>query len=92
MKAWNEFLDKYYPEANRADGSVVEKPLEIRSTVHGPVFTRKDGVTVALQGDRCVRVPLSTVAGRNRRVPAGHELLDCAADLGVLGLSVRTSP
>jgi branched-chain amino acid transport system substrate-binding protein len=23
MKAWNEFLDKYYPEANRADGSVV---------------------------------------------------------------------
>lgn len=50
------------------------------------------GVTVALQGDRCVRVPLSTVAGRNRRVPAAHELLDCATDLGVLGLSVRTSP
>ena len=23
MKAWNEFLDKYYPEANRADGGVV---------------------------------------------------------------------
>jgi branched-chain amino acid transport system substrate-binding protein len=23
MKAWNEFLDKYYPEANRADGAVV---------------------------------------------------------------------
>ena len=23
MKAWNEFLDKYYPEANRADGSVM---------------------------------------------------------------------
>jgi len=23
MKAWNEFLDKYYPEANRADGLVV---------------------------------------------------------------------
>jgi branched-chain amino acid transport system substrate-binding protein len=23
MKAWNEFLDKYYPEANRADASVV---------------------------------------------------------------------
>src|SRR5206468_6880739 len=22
MKAWNEFLDKYYPEANRADASV----------------------------------------------------------------------
>jgi branched-chain amino acid transport system substrate-binding protein len=23
MKAWNEFLDKYYPEANRADGAVM---------------------------------------------------------------------
>ena len=23
MKAWNEFLDKYYPEANRADGGVM---------------------------------------------------------------------
>lgn len=23
MKAWNEFLDKYYPEANRADAAVV---------------------------------------------------------------------
>ncbi|MGQ0684892.1 ABC transporter substrate-binding protein [Bradyrhizobium sp.] len=23
LKAWNEFLDKYYPEANRADGAVV---------------------------------------------------------------------
>src|SRR3982075_318550 len=24
MKAWNEFLDKYYPEANRADASVMD--------------------------------------------------------------------
>lgn len=31
------------------DGSVLEKPLEIRSTVHGPVFVRKDGTTVALR-------------------------------------------
>jgi len=23
MKAWHEFLDKYYPEANRADASVM---------------------------------------------------------------------
>lgn len=36
-------------KVRRADGRVVEKPLEIRSTVHGPVFTRKDGVTVALR-------------------------------------------
>jgi 6-phosphofructokinase 1 len=41
------------------------------------------GVTVALQGDRVVRVPLSQVAGKNRRVPAAHELLHCAAALGV---------
>ncbi|MCC7123229.1 MAG: acylase [Acidobacteria bacterium] len=33
----------------QADGSVVEKPLEIRSTVHGPVFTRPDGVSIALR-------------------------------------------
>ncbi len=33
----------------QADGLVVEKPLEIKRTVHGPVFTRKDGVTVALR-------------------------------------------
>jgi acyl-homoserine-lactone acylase len=31
------------------DGSIVEKPLEIRSTVHGPVFARKDGTLVALR-------------------------------------------
>ena len=36
-------------KVRQADGRVVEKPLEIRSTVHGPVFTRKDGVTVALR-------------------------------------------
>jgi len=36
-------------KVRRADGSVVERPLDIRSTVHGPVFTRKDGVTVALR-------------------------------------------
>lgn len=44
---------------------------------------RDFGVTVALQGDRCVRVPLTQVAGVSRRVPARHELLDCAAALGV---------
>jgi len=32
-----------------ADGSVIEKALEIKSTVHGPVFTRRDGVVVALR-------------------------------------------
>jgi len=42
------------------------------------------GVTVALQGDRCVHVPLSAVAGQNRRVPPDHELLRCAQALGCL--------
>jgi acyl-homoserine lactone acylase PvdQ len=32
-----------------ADGKLVEKPLEIRSTVHGPVFERRDGTLVALR-------------------------------------------
>ncbi len=42
------------------------------------------GITVALQGDRCVQVPLSAVAGQNRRVPPDHELLRCAQALGCL--------
>ncbi len=33
----------------QADGSVVEKPLAIKSTVHGPVFERKDGTATALR-------------------------------------------
>lgn len=44
------------------------------------------GVTVALQGDRCVRIPLASVAGKSRLVPMGHELLRCAAALRVMGL------
>ncbi len=48
------------------------------------VLARQFGITVALQGDRCVHVPLSEVAGQNRRVPEGHELLRCAQALGVL--------
>jgi len=36
-------------KVRRPDGRVIEKPLEIRSTVHGPVFRRQDGVTVALR-------------------------------------------
>lgn len=33
----------------QADGSVVEKPMTIRSTVHGPVVERKDGTLVAVR-------------------------------------------
>ncbi|MBP7776487.1 MAG: penicillin acylase family protein [Acidobacteria bacterium] len=36
-------------KVRQADGSVVEKSLEIKSTVHGPVFERRDGVTTALR-------------------------------------------
>jgi branched-chain amino acid transport system substrate-binding protein len=34
MKAWNEFLDKYYPEANRADGSVMYAYIVSQGLVH----------------------------------------------------------
>ncbi|ANW04646.1 ABC transporter substrate-binding protein [Bradyrhizobium icense] len=34
MKAWNEFLDKYYPEANRADGSVMYAYNVAQGLVH----------------------------------------------------------
>nr|AAP68797.1 glutaryl-7-aminocephalosporanic acid acylase [Pseudomonas sp. THA2] len=33
----------------QADGSTVDKPLEIRSSVHGPVFERADGTAVAVR-------------------------------------------
>jgi acyl-homoserine lactone acylase PvdQ len=33
----------------QADGSMTTVPLEIRSTVHGPVIERKDGTTIALR-------------------------------------------
>jgi ATP-dependent phosphofructokinase / diphosphate-dependent phosphofructokinase len=47
------------------------------------VRERVFGVTVALQGDRCVRVPLGRVAGQNRRVSAGDEMVLAARALGV---------
>src|SRR5437899_1466574 len=34
MKAWNEFLDKYYPEANRADASVMYAYTVVQGLVH----------------------------------------------------------
>jgi branched-chain amino acid transport system substrate-binding protein len=34
MKAWNEFLDKYYPEANRADASVMYAYTVAQGLVH----------------------------------------------------------
>jgi branched-chain amino acid transport system substrate-binding protein len=34
MKAWNEFLDKYFPEANRADASVVYGYTVAQGIVH----------------------------------------------------------
>jgi branched-chain amino acid transport system substrate-binding protein len=38
MKAWNEFLDKYYPEANRADASV----MYAYTVAQGLVFVLKN--------------------------------------------------
>jgi branched-chain amino acid transport system substrate-binding protein len=34
MIAWNEFLDKYYPEANRADGAVMYGYIVTQGLVH----------------------------------------------------------
>jgi branched-chain amino acid transport system substrate-binding protein len=34
MKAWNVFLDKYYPEANRADASVMYGYTVAQGLVH----------------------------------------------------------
>jgi acyl-homoserine-lactone acylase len=36
-------------KVKQADGTLADKPLEIKSTVHGPVFVRKDGTTLALR-------------------------------------------
>jgi acyl-homoserine lactone acylase PvdQ len=33
----------------QADGTVVQKPLELKSTLHGPVFERADGTSVAVR-------------------------------------------
>jgi acyl-homoserine-lactone acylase len=36
-------------QARQQDGATVEKPLEIRTSVHGPIFERKDGTVTALR-------------------------------------------
>jgi len=47
------------------------------------VQQRRFGAMVALQGDSCTSVPIAEVAGRNRRVPADHELVRAARGIGV---------
>ncbi len=47
------------------------------------VERREFGRMVALHGADCTSVPIADVAGCNRRVPAGHELLRTARALGV---------
>lgn len=42
------------------------------------------GHMVALQGDACTSVPISEVAGRNRRVPLDHTLVQATRGIGVL--------
>jgi len=36
-------------KVKQADGSVVDKPIEIKSTIHGPVFERPDKMVIALR-------------------------------------------
>ncbi len=47
------------------------------------VQQRQWGRMVALQADTCVSVPLGDVAGRTRRVPPGHALVQAARGLGL---------
>jgi ATP-dependent phosphofructokinase / diphosphate-dependent phosphofructokinase len=47
------------------------------------VRQRRFGEMVALQADACVSVPLAEVAGRTRKVPADHPLLQAARGMGV---------
>ena len=47
------------------------------------VLEGRFGQMVALQGRDCVSVPLSAVAGQNRRVPLDHELWRAAQAVGV---------
>jgi 6-phosphofructokinase 1 len=41
------------------------------------------GLMVALQGNDCAAVPLAEVAGRMRKVPADHPLVQAARHMGV---------
>jgi branched-chain amino acid transport system substrate-binding protein len=34
MKAWNQFLDKYYPDANRADGNLIYGYMAAQALEH----------------------------------------------------------
>ena len=34
MRAWNEFLDKYYPDANRIDGAIIYAHAVAQTLVH----------------------------------------------------------
>lgn len=43
----------------------------------------RHGHMVALEGNTCIEVPLSEVAGRNRTVPPDHPLLRAAQGLGI---------
>lgn len=36
-------------KVRQGDGTIIDKPLEVKTTVHGPVFERKDGTTTALR-------------------------------------------
>jgi ATP-dependent phosphofructokinase / diphosphate-dependent phosphofructokinase len=63
-----------------------DRVLATRFGVHaaGLVQRREFGRMVTLAGADCASVPLAAVAGQNRRVPPGHELLRAAQALGVV--------
>ena len=62
-----------------------DRVLATRFGVHAAqlLLRGETGRMVTLAADACASVPLAAVAGQNRRVPAGHPLLQAAEALGL---------
>ena len=84
MKAWNEFLDKYYPEANRADGSVMYGYTVAQGLVHvlkavrrRPDPRQRHEAGGEHQGPR-TRRPAAGRQGQHRRRPTSPRSRNCS--------------
>ena len=95
MKAWNEFLDKYYPEANRADASVMYAYTVAQGLVHvlkacGDNLTRENVMKQAASikdlelGGLLPGIKVNTSADRLRSDLAGAADEVQGRDLGTL--------
>ena len=84
MKAWNEFLDKYYPEANRADGAVMYGYTVAQGLVHvlkacGDDLTRANVMKQAASiKDLRTRRTVAGHQGQHRRRPTSRRSRNCS--------------